>query len=550
MLVEQELVAHLYAPLYGPPADAALAQAQAIWQACGTRLGMTQPIVETGLPGELPADPAIAPEGPLAAVEDPSADFQAVARREHDLLNLSVGMAAPPGAPRRRRGMAAVLPPGWHEFTRWWGALTADGTDALLGEALVYLAKTDDPAAADPRAALPPRADDGDRWWSRGATLDGFAYWEVSPRGFHRARRIVVLARPDEDERLSGLAWSTGGAELPALGRYLLHAAQLRYLGRVHDGGHEPARIRERVTGRLDRLTELLAAPDRAEEAAALRGELVADEAALNATLEALERMGRSVEISRDNLTSAIAGPALPDTEIAGRLARRIADDIYYLETTRKRAERTRGLVGPPAVRARPRGVPADSRVEHRIGFGVDVVGYGKRSTPAQAVLQTRISAVLTAVLGGLGIEVHDTDRQPAGDGLMVVLPPGVEAPTVLPGLLHGWRTRLAADNGAHPEDHVRLRMSVGAGPLTAAPLGFAGRAIIEIGRLLNSDSLRQAVRDRPDADVVVLVAPRLYADVVGEGHPGLDPAQFEQVPVRVKELDSHAWLWTGATPG
>jgi hypothetical protein len=456
-------------------------------------------------------------------------------------------MAAPQGAPRRRRGMAAVLPPGWPEFTRMWDGLTADGTDALLGEALVYLAKAEEPAVAEVRAAVPARAGDGDRWWSRGATLDGFAYWEVTPRGFHRARRIVLLARPEEDERISDLAWSTGDAEMPALGRYLLHAAKLRYLGRVHDGGHEPARIRERVTRRLDRLIALIAGPDRVEEAAALRGELVADEAALNATLEALERMARSVEIGRDNLTAAIAGPALPDAELAERLARRIADDVGYLETTRKRAERTRGLVVPPPA-ARNRPVRAAAPIEHRIGFGVDVVGYGMRSTPAQSVLQDRISAVLTAVLDDLGIAVPDTDRQPAGDGLMVVLPAGVEAPGILPGLLHGWRAHLAADNAAHPEDHVRLRMSVGAGPLTAASLGFAGRAIVEIGRLLNSDSLRDAVRRRPDADVVVLVAARLYADVVGEGFPGLDPAQFEQVPVRVKELQSHAWLWTGVS--
>lgn len=541
---EQELVAHLFAPLDGPHASAALAQVRAVWRACRSRLGMTQPIVETGLADELPDDPATAPDGPLAALEDPSADFQAVARREHDVLNLSIAMAAPQGAPRRRRGMAAVLPPGWPEFTRWWDQLTAGGTDALLGEALVYLGKTEQASSIDIRTAVPARADDGDRWWERGATLDGFAYWEVTPRGFPRARRLVLLARPEEDERISRLAWSTGDAGMPTLGRYLMHAARLRYLGRVHAGGQEPTRLRDRATGRLDRLTGLLAGHERVEEVAALRGDLVADEAAINATLEALERMARSVEIGREHLTDAIAEPALPDAELAGRLARLIADDIGYLESVRKRAERTRDLEMPPAATVPPEA--RAGRSEHRIGFGVDVVGYGRRSAPAQFAVQDRIAAVLTAVLHGLGIEVEATDRQPAGDGLMVVLPPGLEAPAVLPKLLHGWRAQLAADNAAHPEDHVRLRLSAGSGPLTAAALGFAGRSIVEVGRLLNSETLHTAVRERPDADVVVLVAPRLYDDVVGEGYPGLHPAQFERVPVEVKEHRSHAWLWTG----
>ena len=542
-LVEQEFVAHLFAPLDGAQAGTALAEVRAIWQACRSRLGMTQPIVDAGLPGELPADPAIGPGGAVAGLQDPSADFQAVVRREHDVLNLSLAMAAPQGAPRRHRGIAAISPPGWHEFSRLWDELTAAGTGALLGEALVYLAKAEQPAEADVRTAVPPRGDDGERWWSRGTTLDGFAYWEVTPRGFHRARRMVLLGRPGpaEDERISRLAWSAGDAALPPLGRYLMHAAKLRYLGRVHDGGQEPARIRERVAGLLDRFAGLLADPDRGEQATALRGELTVEEAALNATLEALEQMGRSVEIGRDNMTGALDDPVLPDAGIADRLAQRIADDIGYLEATRKRAERIRDLVVPPAIPA-TRGRP---RIEHRIGFGVDVVGYSRRSTPAQAALQRRIAAVLQRVLDDLEVALHDTDRQPAGDGLMVVLPPDIEAPRVLPGLLHGWGAHLAADNGAHPEDHIRLRMSAGTGPFTAAPLGFAGRAIIEVGRLLNSGALRQAMDDRPEADVVVLVSQRLYEDVVLEGYPGLDPDRFERVPVQVKEYRSDAWLWT-----
>lgn len=518
-LAEQEFVAHLFAPIEGPQADAAAAQIRAIWRGCRNELGMTRPI-----------------PGIDDAREDPSARRQVVMRREHDVLNLSVALLAP-----RRGGIASAVAPGWLEFTRWWERLTADGSTALLGETLVYLAKADDPAGDDVRAALPPRPGDGERWWTRGARLGGFPYWEVTPRGPGRSRRMVLIAGPDEDERLGGLVWSTGGAELPRLGRFLLDASKVRYLARVHDGGQEPARTRDRLSGQLDRLAALLADPARADEAAAVRETLVADEAALHATVELLERMRLGVAIARDNMTRALPEPGLPDQELAGDLLLRIGDDLAFLESVRKRAAYTRDLptVVPPAPPPRP--------VEHRICFGVDVVSYSGRSTPAQAKVQARVARLFASVLRGLDIAPADTDRQPAGDGLIVVLPAAALAHRVLPGLLHGWRAWLAEDNAAHPDDRIRLRMSVGSGPYTVAALGFAGQSIIEVGRLLDCAELRAAVAARPAVDVVVLVADRLHADVVREGYPGLDPGQFERVAVAAKTYEGHAWLWTGA---
>ncbi|MFI5897086.1 CATRA conflict system CASPASE/TPR repeat-associated protein [Actinoplanes sp. NPDC051513] len=535
-LAEQEFVAHLFAPLDGPLAGAASAQILAVWQGCRAQLGMTRPIPGAGLADELPADWTDLPEGPAAGLEDPSTGFQVVVRREHDVLNLSAALLAP-----RRAGIVNAVAPGWYEFTRWWDHITVSGNTALLGETLVYLAKAGSPLGNDVHDALPSRHDDGEQWWTRAVMLDGFAYWEVTPRGPGRSRRMVLLARPDEDERLGRLVWSAGDATLPRLGRHLLHASKVRYHARVHDGGQEPARIRDRLGGRLDRLTALLADPAQADEAATVRDGLAADEAALHAVLESLERMSRGVEIARDNMTRALPERALPDAELAGNLLLRIGDDIAFLESVRKRAQRTRDLVA--AVRP----APAPRSVEHRICFGVDVVGYSGRSTPGQREVQRRVAALLEQVLRAIGLEVRETDRQPAGDGVTVVLPPGAEAHLVLPGLLHGWRGLLAADNATHPGDRIRLRISAGSGSYTVAELGFAGRSIIEVGRLLDCAELRAAVAARPDADVVALVSDRLHADVVEEGYPGLALGQFERVPVAVKEYRGQAWLWTGA---
>jgi predicted nucleotide-binding protein len=387
--------------------------------------------------------------------------------------------------------------------------------------------------------------------------VDDFRLWEVTPGGGHAARRLVVLARPDEDARLSRFTWSAGDVALPPLGRYLMHAAKLRHQARVRGDGRELTRVRDRTAARLNRLTDLLRDPAAAAQAGETAAALAADEASLAATLEALRQMRRSVEIARANMAAALPSLLPADFALADWLTQQLVDDADYLEATRERAERMREIVGrppspvPPAppLRAATRAVPApprDTRVEQRLGFGVDVVDYSSRTTPQQAVVQQRLAGIVERVLQGVGLRLHDTDRQDAGDGMMVVLPPGLELHSVLPGLLHGWRAQVVADNGTHRDDRIRLRLSVAAGPFAHSAIGFTGATIIEMGRLLDSKALRRAVVEHADADLVALVSDRLHADVVGEGYPGLDAGQFEQLLVEVKSYRKQAWLWAG----
>ncbi|GAA3934298.1 CATRA conflict system CASPASE/TPR repeat-associated protein [Actinoplanes auranticolor] len=555
---EQEFVAHVFAPLDGPAADPARRQLDELWQACRTDLGMTQPIVGAGLTGELPTDPRAAPEGALAGLQDPAVNFQALVRREHDILNLSLVMAAPQAPPERRRGVAAATPPGWWEYARWWRKITAGGLGALLGEATVFQAKSVDGPRTDVAAALPAQDDDATDWQTRGTTVGGFPFWEVTPGGDRAVRRFVVLADPEQDAELSGFTWSAGGVALPPLGRYLMHAAKLRYQSRVRGDGGGLARVRQRAGAGLDRLVTLLGDPAAAAEVAGARATVTAETASLLGALQALQTMRQTVEIARDNMAAALPDLLPSDVRLAEVVARRLDDDRFLLEQVRDRATETLKIVSVPVPPPDPSAVTGtavppepvrarDGRVEQRLGFGVDVVEYSSRSTPQQFDVQRRLAMIVRRVLTDVGVRVHDTDRQDAGDGMMVVLPPGLELHRLLPALLHGWRFRLVADNAAHPGDRIRLRLSVGAGPFAHSAIGFTGATIIEIGRLLDSPVLRRAVVDHPDADLVALVSDRLHADVVGEGWPGLDPAHFQPYEVRVKTYRKQAWLWTGA---
>ena len=555
---EQEFVAHLFAPLGGPNADPATSQVHALWEACRSQLGMTQPIVGAGLPGLLPDDPADEPDGALAGLQDPAGNFQVIARREHDVLNISVIMSAPDAARRRRRRNGALAPPGWYEFTRWWRALTSAGVEALLGDATLYLAKS--PRASDDavRDALPRQDDDAAEWWTRRRLVEGFPLWEVTPGGDSPRRRFVIVAGPDEDARLSRLTWSDrGSVALPPLGRYLMHAAKLRYLARVRGDGQDLDRLRSRAADRIDRLTADLDNPATEHPDADDRTALAADEAAVAGTLAALRVMRSSADVARRNMGAALAEPLPPDARVADWLAHQLAHDIETMAAIREQAAHLREITGGlptlperSAVGPHPQPVTRshrDDRVTHRIAFGVDVVGYSDRGVPGQDEVQTRLAGMAQCVLDRLGVSWPDTDHQEAGDEVKLALPSDCELHRVLPLLLNGWRAVVVDDNARHPGDRIRLRLAIAAGPLRRSALGLVGKQIIEAGRLLNSSILRDAANEHPDVDLVALISDRVYDDVVGSGYPGLDPRHFAKRAVENKTYQGTAWLWFGA---
>ncbi|UXY27240.1 CATRA conflict system CASPASE/TPR repeat-associated protein [Streptomyces sp. HUAS TT20] len=593
--IDQELVVHLYTALDGPYAPQGYEQIRRIWERCRDELGMDQPIAGTGLPTALPPDPrTLVPGRPAAAQELPTADFQAVVRREHDVVNLSVALAAPLGSASRRLRIGSASPPGWVEFDRWWAGLTADGTEALLGETRVYQAKfvgADIPpldlAAAEVRRALPD-GDNAPYWWQRGWTTEqGFAVWELSPDDTGPGRRIVVLAPQDQDAQLSAWTWSQGQPDMPPLCRYSLHAAKLRYQARVRGDGEVIGTLIRRVVERTEQLPEL--ARRHPADAPAELGALRDDEARLALVHANVRDMLQTVRIAVDNMTKDRAGLFPTDRELAEWLPRQLGNDADYLTSARLRAEDLRRLLGPvpdaagpqpgadtqrrpsqpsgdtqrgpsqpgggsvrsSATPDEPRSArsPADGAlgpVGLRMGFAVDIEGYSRRTSPEQSDLQFRLAHLVRQVLGGLGISLEETDHQGTGDGMNIFLPDKTELHRALPHVLRSWQDQLGADNRRF-RDRMRLRLATVVGPVGIGALGYSGSGIIKVSRMLDSAVLRTALRNNPQVDFAALVSDPLYEYVVGEGYPGLDPEQFRRVRAEFKEYEAQAWLWLPA---
>jgi hypothetical protein len=178
-----------------------------------------------------------------------------------------------------------------------------------------------------------------------------------------------------------------------------------------------------------------------------------------------------------------------------------------------------------------------------RLGFVVDVIGFGQRAAPEQEAVQERLFALARQVLRDAGIELDTVNHQWTGDGFAVFLPSEIDPPQVLSVLLRTIRQRVAEDNRA-AGDRIRLRIAVGVGLVSAVSTGFAGSVIVDINRLVDSAPLRDAVHDHPQSDLVVLVSEQIHASLVRPGYLHPPGGEFRQVDVAVKEFHETAWLW------
>jgi hypothetical protein len=551
MLADQQLVIHAFAPADGPAAQRAYGQIQAIWFRCRDLLGITVPISD--LPTTLPSRVEDTAELPVvAALEDPTAARQMIVRRIRDVVNFSIDFTAPPPVPDRRRRIGSASPPGWVEFDRWWDELASTGTDALLGLIRLYLAEYhgDGPplaAAAGVRAEL-PRTEEAPLWWERGETrLDHFAVWDLTPEQMTAERRIGIVAPAGHDADLCIWTWSNGGPDLPPFARYLLHATKIRYEARVWDGGRPIEQLRRRVNLAVDQLRQTLGGPD--QPAASYR--LMVEETHLATAMQDVRDMRRTVEIATHNMKQALADPLSADLALAHWLDQVLGDAMEYLASCQDTAAQVQTIAqrtGPtrstdpsdqPIVTRRP----DVGKVELRLGFGVDIVGYGARPAPAKDEAQRRLAGMLREVLADMRIGLEETDRQDAGDATKVFLPHDVEIHRALAALLSGWRTYLARDNQRY-RDQIRLRFAADLGPVGLAALGFGGETIVKISRLLDSAALRAAAAEHPHAMLVALLSDDLYRMVVAPGYDGFEGFQFQKVEVTTKDFSAPAWLW------
>jgi len=181
-----------------------------------------------------------------------------------------------------------------------------------------------------------------------------------------------------------------------------------------------------------------------------------------------------------------------------------------------------------------------------RIGFVLDVAGYGARSAPAQNEAQRRLPPLVAGTLARCGLDLDRVDHEWRGDGINAVMPADMDPTVVLPLLIRSLAVNLGADN-ARSFDRIRLRMAIGVGLVEQSAAGFGGPMIVDTNRLVDSAPLRAALATNPTADLAVAISDQVYATVIRPGYPGIPGSQFTRVNVVEKEFTGPAWLWVSA---
>jgi Protein kinase domain len=203
-------------------------------------------------------------------------------------------------------------------------------------------------------------------------------------------------------------------------------------------------------------------------------------------------------------------------------------------------------------VAAEPRGqgqVPparSQSGRKLRMGFVLDVAGYGARTAPLQNEVQRRLPLLVAITLAECGMSLDDVSHQWTGDGINAVLPADIDPTVVLPVLIRSLAASLGVDN-ARSDDRIRMRMAIGVGVVEQSAAGFGGPLVVDINRLVDSAPLRSALSVYPTADLVVAISDQVHATVIRPGYPGIPGAQFRQVNVVAKEFSGPAWIWVSA---
>jgi predicted nucleotide-binding protein len=372
-VIDQEFIVHLFAPLDGPQAPLARTQVQRIWAACRDQLGMSGHGI-AGLPGpDLPTAEAIgrsATDSVLAFLQDPAGVRQAVLRRSHDVLNLSVAMAQPAPAVKggQPRGLlrsirpAGTPPPhqlGWTDYAALWAQVSSPTADVLLGEVRVFLAtvpgaaRWGTPLAVSPSGPgqdlsplLPYSEDRPGGWWRRGITTTaGYALWDTELAGTSPVREIVLLAAAGRDEDVSAWVWSDRTPAMPPFARYLMHAAKLRFEARLLESWHAATTADPATDSLVTELSTILE-PERQpsyEDASlleSLRKRLRAQETGLMGLDADLARLEQTVLIAQRNLAAqpgcgpreGTAGLFAADQSLADYVIGQVSSDRAYLQ--------------------------------------------------------------------------------------------------------------------------------------------------------------------------------------------------------------------------
>jgi hypothetical protein len=183
--------------------------------------------------------------------------------------------------------------------------------------------------------------------------------------------------------------------------------------------------------------------------------------------------------------------------------------------------------------------------------LAVDIAGFTRpdRDDDVRMFMREELYRILERAFDGSGIPWTACFREDRGDGVLVVVPPGIAAT----GLIDPLPERLGSLIRRH--NHVssataqmQLRVAAHLGPVDHDGHGFVGTDVDFLIRMLDARPLKHALAST-EADLALIVSEYVYRNIVSR-HPSLiSPAAFRPVRFQVKYTRAQAWTYVPSTP-
>jgi len=176
----------------------------------------------------------------------------------------------------------------------------------------------------------------------------------------------------------------------------------------------------------------------------------------------------------------------------------------------------------------------------YRSIVALDLEGSTTRTNPVKGELRRVLYELLDQALAETGISARHLERlTDRGDGVLVLIRPNDDLPkTILLSRLIPRLTALLAQYNAtvvRPALRMRLRAVVHAGEVHDDGNGFYGEDLDFAFRLLDSPSVKRALREAPGSPLVLVISEEMFSVIVRQGYVDEGPYQ-RRVHVRVGE--------------
>jgi hypothetical protein len=181
----------------------------------------------------------------------------------------------------------------------------------------------------------------------------------------------------------------------------------------------------------------------------------------------------------------------------------------------------------------------------------IDVAHFGRSDSQAQQRMRNDLYKLVTRCVEYSGAKLESLPVSDTGDGLRIAMPtyrfePARVVDMFVLGLMAGLRDYRSHTTEAY---RIRLRVAFDLGLVEPHLDGWASETLVRVARLADAEPLRNALSAEPGLDLAAAVSDVLFKTTMQQGGGHLPPDCFHPIQVKLKELDTRAWLLTSLTP-